>query len=103
MGCGKNGYVVRKGNSGALSVNDVISPVNITLFPNPASDFFTVQFSEPSENGAFNIEVYSMDGRLVKMAERGIRTIQISDLNSGIYMVKVIKDSMVFSTKLLKP
>lgn len=100
-GAGKNGYLVRKG-SPILSINDLKSQEKITLFPNPTSDFVTVQFSEEFEQGDFTIEVYSIDGKLVKSVETETNRVQISDLNSGNYIVRIIKNTMVWNSKLLK-
>lgn len=101
-GAGKNGYLVRKGGSNALSVNDLSLEGRIELFPNPTSDFITVRLSKELENSAFHIEVYSSDGRLIRIARPGVKTIPISDLTCGNYIVKVRKGSMVWSTSLVK-
>ena len=101
-GAGKNGYLVRSASPNASSANHVSLEGQVELFPNPASDFFTVQFSKELENTDFHIEVYSIGGSLIRTAKPGIHTIQISDLKPGNYIVKVIKDAMVWSTKLLK-
>ncbi len=101
-GAGKNGYLVRNAIPSAVSTNDLSAEGKLTIFPNPTSDFFTVQLSGKSENDAFTIEVFSADGRFVKMAKTGISTIQISDLNTGNYIVKVMQDATVWSTVLVK-
>jgi hypothetical protein len=101
-GAGKNGYLVRLVNQNPLSVNHVKMEETVDLFPNPASDFFTIQFSEGSENRDFILEVYTTDGRLIKKGEPGKNTNQISDLQPGNYLVKVTQDSRILFKKLIK-
>lgn len=101
-GAGKNGYLVRMVSPNITSVNNLNVEETVALFPNPASDFFTIQFSKETKQSDIKIEVYSMDGRLIKKGEPGKNTIQISELTSGSYLVKVIKDSQILQTRLLK-
>lgn len=101
-GVGKNGYVVRVVNPNTLSVKNLSIESTVDLFPNPVSDFFTIQFSKELENSDFVIEVYSMDGKLIKTGETGNKTILVSDLKCGNYLVKVTQGSRILSTKLIK-
>jgi hypothetical protein len=101
-GAGKNGYLVRSINAGELSVDSESLEGKVELFPNPANDFFTVNFSDQDESNDFFIEVFSMDGKMVKNSNQGVNTVQISDLNSGNYIVKVRKGSLLWTTKFTK-
>jgi hypothetical protein len=101
-GAGKNGYLVRMISPNITSVNNLNLEETATLFPNPATDFFTIQFPKGSEQSDIIIEVYSMDGRLIKKGEPGKNIIQISELTKGSYLVKVINESRIFQTRVLK-
>lgn len=101
-GAGKNGYLVRSINAGALSVDAENLQGKIELFPNPANDYFTVNFSDQDQNNDFFIEVFSMDGKMVKNSKPGINVVQISDLERGNYIVRVRKGSLLWTTKLTK-
>ncbi len=101
-GAGKNGYLVRSINAGELSIDPESLEGKVELFPNPANDFFTVNFSDQVESNDFYIEVFSMDGKMVKNSKPGISLVQISDLNSGNYIVRVRNGSLLWTTKFTK-
>lgn len=63
---------------------------NISIFPNPASDFIQIQFQSSVENT--RIELLDLSGRVV----RSINTrneqnmvLSVSDLSSGLYMISI--------------
>lgn len=102
-GAGKNGYLVRKGGASALATNNLGRPNSINIFPNPTSESFTLQVPDEFENDLFTVEIYSMDGKLAQTTQTGANAISVSALNSGNYIVRVIKDTMVWISKLVKP
>ena len=70
----------------SLQVNDVELTKKIGLFPNPTSNYFTID--APTSK----VEVYSLTGQLVKSFKSNLSSesqFEISDLNNGIYLVKV--------------
>ena len=73
------------GNQAALTT-EVFNPLEmISLFPNPAMDNFSL-------NGSFDkVQVYSLTGQLVKVYTNTTEDYKysVSDLNQGIYLVKV--------------
>jgi len=58
---------------------------NTKIYPNPAQDKFHIESQEP-----LNVSVYNITGQLIleKTLNSGISVIDISNLKSGIYMVK---------------
>ncbi len=72
---------------------------NLAIFPNPANDYFSV-------NGTTSkVEVYSITGQLIKKYNSQLENYQysISDLNKGVYLVKVFDVNSIEKTvKLLK-
>ena len=82
----------------ALGINEFeVSKVSIS--PNPASDFVTIEL-HPS-NTINVVEIYSVTGQLVQKVENESR-INIANLNTGIYMMKVITTNGTASKKLVK-
>lgn len=64
---------------------------SVFLFPNPVSDAFMIR----NLNGKEAIQVYSLDGRLVKSVEcDGDQPIDVSDLGVGIYLVKTERQTL---------
>ena len=72
---------------------------SISLVPNPTSDIFTL-------NSSFTkVQIYSLTGQLVKEFNKTSENYQysISDLNQGVYLVKVIDaDNHEKTLKLIK-
>ncbi len=101
-GAGKNGYLVKNIATGTLSLNELSLEGALKLSPNPARDFFTVQFPNDTDNSNAVIEVYGMDGRRIKTGEPGQNSVQVSDLSTGEYLVHVTQGVRIWSTKFIK-
>lgn len=79
-----NGFRVF-GNYAPLSAQNFDALQNITIIPNPASTHFSLNIADA------RVELYSLTGQLVKTYINNIGDqYSISDLNKGIYLVKVI-------------
>jgi hypothetical protein len=89
--------------TGAEAVNQ---QDDITVFPNPAYDHFTVTFANPSGKRA-EVELRNLLGQVVKTVYSGKTTerfsvgVDASDLPSGIYYVKVTMGNQAVSKKLV--
>ncbi|MBC7606479.1 MAG: T9SS type A sorting domain-containing protein [Burkholderiales bacterium] len=71
----------------------------ISLYPNPSADYFSIN------SNTRQVEIYSVTGQLVKGFKLHSKEYQfnVSDLNSGIYMVKATDDNNNVKTmKLVK-
>ncbi|MBN2174954.1 MAG: DUF4397 domain-containing protein [Bacteroidales bacterium] len=78
-----------------LSVREIVVEDNVSAYPNPAANFFNIQFSL-IENSDVNIEVYDVLGNKVIEQQLGSRSNQIqnhkvdvSNLNGGLYFVTI--------------
>ena len=73
-------------------------------YPNPAKDIVSISFAENSTCQEVNI--YSLDGRLVKTrlgASLQNNAIDISNLNSGVYIMKIrMADGKEFTERIIK-
>lgn len=80
-----------------LAIEDFEKPNTITLYPNPVSDYFTLNvFSS-------KVEIYSLSGQLVKgFLDKGnkMTKFSVSELNTGLYIVKVTDD--INKTQVMK-
>ena len=83
----------------SVSVN-VLNETNVTLYPNP------VQSNELYFNSSppLNVEIYDITGKLIlsKNLKNSSKSIEISDLNSGLYIVKMTNDFGVQVKKLIR-
>lgn len=78
-----------------VNLNEGILAQTISIYPNPATNFFTIEFEELSELG--RLEVYNLQGEQVKfyLIEPGLKSLELDVLNIpvGIYMYKIVSDS----------
>ena len=88
-----------------LSVDDApLSPENITLYPNPTADQFSINH-KLSGNGT--ITVYDTQGKLIKTLYKGNLTasqnkvFERDDLSTGMYFVRLEANGFGVSRKLL--
>ncbi|AGC75172.1 putative secreted protein (Por secretion system target) [Nonlabens dokdonensis] len=84
-----------------LSNPDVEETV-FSLTPNPASNHFTVKFSDAIEEG--RLTLYDVRGRVTlsrKLTQNSLQ-IDISELDQGIYLAKLTTGDRSFTTKLIK-
>jgi hypothetical protein len=83
-----------------LSVNDFELSKSISISPNPASTYFTLNGDVQS------VQIYSITGQLVKSFKSNFTNesqFEISDLNKGIYLVKAFdKNNREATLKLVK-
>jgi uncharacterized repeat protein (TIGR01451 family) len=85
-------------------LTDLIKSDNeIYLYPNPANTSFTIDVTAYSLINAF-AEIYSIDGKLLKHFAilQKQTNINISDLASGVYFVKVSGDSSIAVKRMIK-
>jgi len=71
--------------SRTLSTEDV-ALVNIAIYPNPTSDILNIQ----GISNVKDVELYSIEGKNMKISLQNETTIDVSSLQSGIYFLKVI-------------
>jgi Secretion system C-terminal sorting domain len=84
----------------ALSLDDYAYTDVVTIAPNPVRDSLNLS----SANDVTSIEVYNMLGQqiLVKQINKTQDQIDISQLNSGTYLVKVVSDNQQKTIKIVK-
>lgn len=76
----------------------------LRIYPNPTNGICTIDFSSAS-SGIANIELFDVTGKRVGSAQNiltnGIHSYQISNLQSGIYSVKISSKSYNYTEKLV--
>jgi len=75
---------------------------NIKLFPNPASDFLTIQPPIDFTETPAIFTLYDQTGRVVRSLETTSNTINISDLPNGFYTVKYKTENVEWVGKVMK-
>jgi OOP family OmpA-OmpF porin len=86
-----------------MSVNDLKSNAQFSVFPNPSHDFVTVH---STSNSSVNYFIREISGRLISSGtlSPGSRetTISISDLASGIYFIELSDDQSSSTIKIVR-
>ncbi|WP_339888914.1 T9SS type A sorting domain-containing protein [uncultured Flavobacterium sp.] len=83
-----------------LKVKDFDFGTHFTLYPNPVKDVLNIQ---SKDNTTINsIEIYNTLGQVVLAVPNAISTVDVSNLQSGNYFVKVNTDLGVSNTKFIK-
>jgi hypothetical protein len=72
------------------------------IYPNPSSGFVNIENKMGSEK-AYTIEVFSMVGEVVKSVpmQNERVSIELNDLSSGVYLVKITDGARVFGQQKL--
>ena len=89
-------------HDGTLGTNDAGIEVRpYTYFPNPAQDRLHLQYS-PDVKPA-QVELYDLQGRLVRTQSQGLESINLQGLAPGQYLMKVtMEDGKTYSDKVMK-
>ena len=89
-------FYVYANEANSLSTQDVSQPSLLSVYPNPATQGFSVT------QALDTLEVYDMNGRLI-LKQSNISTqdtIQTGNLSEGLYIVKATAKGNSFVTKL---
>lgn len=85
-----------------VSINDnQIKQGDISFYPNPSSNLISINIPD---NNKVILSIYSLHGTLINKHElnKKLETIDISDLNSAIYILKFQSKSVTISKTLIK-
>lgn len=87
-----------------VEVNEIIEKnEDITMFPNPARNTITVEFSHDAE--AYNcLELLTSNGKLIRKIEINSNRIEIDikELNNGIYFIRLTDNEKIILKRILK-
>ena len=98
-------YAVGIGDGTVGIASDECAQINFAIYPNPASNYLTVEYVQPSETKSLRCSIMDMNGRQVmpQMSLSNYNNLNISNLKSGIYLLSVESDGQViYSTKFIK-
>ncbi|MGV3611284.1 MAG: T9SS type A sorting domain-containing protein [Fluviicola sp.] len=80
---------------------DEISAVEATLYPNPATNNVTIELTD--KNAVAELTVVDLFGKVVYTSTiNGSTTIDVNELTSGVYMVRLNNNGQTSSTRFVK-
>lgn len=71
---------------------------NLSIYPNPATDQITIN----STDNVQRVEIYNMQGQLVKAETGAVNNISVKDLANGMYTLKLTTDNGTSVHKIVK-
>lgn len=85
----------------AVGLGDEVARHNVVLYPNPATDMLTLTLENTS---SAMVEIYSNSGALVNSFEmnNAVKEISVANLNSGVYVVRVISNNVTTVQRFIK-
>ena len=93
-------FKLNVGNINAIE-NRNEQKTELEIYPNPCEDFLCVKNGENCTDCI--VEIYDLTGKMILKKPIGVsKKINISHLNSGIYLVKITNDGEEYSEKLIK-
>lgn len=94
-------YITLTLDTETAGVNDISQTGDITIYPNPANDYFSIKLPDNIKNP--ELKISNIIGKTVlKTSINSSKTkVNIKDLPSGIYFVSVISNGIIIDTKKL--
>ena len=89
---------------GSLDTEQFLMDENVKVFPNPAMDNLNIEFIQNGLRNS-NITIYNILGQKVKSVNsnfESLTNIDISDLNSGIYVLKIKNSTSELTKRFIK-
>lgn len=99
----KLAYVLKTDADGYLATDELydVEVKPYYFYPNPSTDRIYIEFSP--DVTCRNVEIYSLDGRLVKTQNFNLGAVDVSSLTSGVYLMKAkMADGKEFSERIVK-
>jgi len=71
---------------------------SLAIYPNPVQNRLFIQ----SPTTVNRVEIYNLLGSLVKTVENNVQQISVSDMTSGIYMIRIMTDEGTITQRFVK-
>ena len=81
-----------------LGINESVADTKISVYPNPVKDF--IHFD--TQENVIKVEVYDIAGRILSSNSVNENKLNLSDLQTGNYILKVYTESGISNTKIIK-
>jgi len=99
---GDSGYLVVNQPLDLLSIEEQMNEsVSFELFPNPANSILNIVDEKQIINENAEINIYSLTGKLMAN-QKFTKTIDVSDLQTGCYIIEVSSEKNTYRKKFLK-
>lgn len=86
-------------NTSTTGFEETTSRKALSIFPNPAIDIIQI---EQLPEGVRTLVVYDLKGKLIQTLPLNRSMVDVSELNTGIYLLQLETDDSLYTTKLIK-
>jgi hypothetical protein len=92
-------FLAKVASDTITGINESIDPLSISIFPNPSIDNINIIITQKA-----TIEMLNIEGQIIKTLQSNgnIETIDVENLSSGIYILRVMTDREIVTTKFIK-
>ena len=97
--CGEDGNIIKITNANTLNINENILADKIKIFPIPASNIIEIKTAQKLE--IEYIEIIDIRGKLIKSYKNNLEKLNISDINSGMYILRIKTENGILTTKIV--
>jgi endo-1,3(4)-beta-glucanase len=87
------------GTNCTLNVKNAVFASSVKLYPNPVNNILNLNSTVKTIT---KVEIYSVIGKKVIEFNQGLEKMNIEELSSGLYVIKVIANEASFTTKFIK-
>jgi photosystem II stability/assembly factor-like uncharacterized protein len=103
FGVGDSGYVVVNQIPSSLSVfEDQKEQEALMVYPNPVKNNLTIQIPERIVGHVYSIGIFNLAGQEIYSVQTNSSTIEVGDLTSGIYFVRLTSENNSWTAKIVK-
>ncbi|WP_417352302.1 S8 family serine peptidase [Flavobacterium alkalisoli] len=74
---------------------------NVSVYPNPATDVINIQLGSGIQSAEGNVVMYDLQGRIVRQFNSLVDKVDVSSLNSGMYILNIEYDGYTESKKIM--
>jgi len=82
----------------SVGVSDLNSGIEVLIYPNPTNTIVTI--SSPEEIAIDQVNVYNQIGQMVLHQQGSDKTVDVGALSPGLYIVEIVSDRGISSSKL---
>ena len=94
-------FALKLGADGTVGTSEITVTDEMFFYPNPARDVLRLHY--PQEMQPQAIELYDLQGRLVRSQTTGFESLSMEGLAAGQYVMKItMEDGKVFTDKVVK-
>jgi endoglucanase len=99
--CPPKGWGIINCSNGTLGTEEYNELAFISIFPNPAQDFLNIEGLSSEES--FSVSIYNLQGqKIINTTFNTNRSINISEISKGIYVLKINGSNSFSTTKLFQ-